>query len=125
MNEPLLSRRSFVQRSLATVSAAVALPNLIAQRASGAGTRPPRPVRLIHQTDLFRPYNDPDDHFDLACVYALAERGAIDLAGILCDSPPPWLKGDPDVTSAAMLSHLTGMATPFVVGMPQPNLSSR
>lgn len=27
---------------------------------------------LIHQTDLFRLHNDPDDHFDLACVYTLA-----------------------------------------------------
>lgn len=32
------------------------------------------PVPLIHQTDLFRPHFDPDDHWDLACVFALAAR---------------------------------------------------
>ena len=37
---------------------------------------------MLHVTDLFRPHMDPDDHWDLACVYALAYRGDIDLKGI-------------------------------------------
>ena len=35
-------------------------------------------VPVIHITDLHRPHVDPDDHWDLACVYALAYRGDID-----------------------------------------------
>jgi len=55
---------------------------------------------LIHQTDLFRPHNDPDDHFDLAVVYALAFQGRIDLRGVVIDHPPPQFDGDPDVVTA-------------------------
>ena len=77
------------------------------------------PLRLVHQTDLFRPHGDPDDHFDLACVYALAQRGAVRLDGVLCDFPPPRRTGDPDLAAVAMLNYLTGLATPMVVGMPQ------
>jgi hypothetical protein len=73
----------------------------------------------VHQTDLFRPHVDPDDHFDLACVYALAQRGAIQLRGVLCDFPPPGHAGDPDIAALAMLNHLTGLGVPLVVGMPQ------
>jgi len=32
---------------------------------------------MLHVTDLFRPHIDPDDHWDLACVYALACRGGM------------------------------------------------
>jgi hypothetical protein len=32
-------------------------------------------IPTLHQTDLFRPHADPDDHWDLACVYALAAHG--------------------------------------------------
>ena len=28
-------------------------------------------ITTIHETDLFRPHGDPDDHFDLACQFAL------------------------------------------------------
>lgn len=75
---------------------------------------------LVHQTDLFRPHNDPDDHWDLACVFALAKLGRAHLRGILIDSPPgpPVLmhKSDPDVGAVAQLSHLTGISAPIAVG---------
>ncbi|MGX9182146.1 hypothetical protein [Mesorhizobium sp. BHbdii] len=50
-------------------------------------------IRLLHQTELFRPYADPDDHWDLACVYALAAAGLLDLGGVLVDVPPEDLPG--------------------------------
>jgi len=84
-----------------------------------------KPIPLIHQTDLFRPHGDPDDHFDLAVVYALAQMGAVDLLGTLCDFPPPRRTGDPDTVAVAMLNHLTGLAAPLVVGMPQRPESRR
>jgi len=37
---------------------------------------------------LFRPHNDPDDHWDLACAFALAKTGLCPLAGVLIDFPP-------------------------------------
>ena len=38
-----------------------------------------KPVPTLHVTDLFRPHNDPDDHWDLATQYALACQGRVDL----------------------------------------------
>jgi len=77
-------------------------------------------VALLHQTDLFRPHNDPDDHFDLAGVYALAYQNRIDLKGILIDYPPDHKNGDPDVKSIGQMNFITGLNVPFAVGSNQP-----
>jgi hypothetical protein len=77
------------------------------------------PTEIIHQTDLFRPYNDPDDHWDLACLYALAARGAVTLRGVLIDAPP-LPRFNPDVEAVAQMNALHGMAVPCVVGAHQP-----
>ena len=74
-----------------------------------------RPV--FHQTDIFHPHADPDDHWDLACNYALANRGDIDLQGIMIDYPP-WA-GDPALAAVAQLNFITGLAVPVVVGTSQ------
>lgn len=75
---------------------------------------------FIHQTDLFRPHNDPDDHWDLACAFAIAKHGWATLAGVLIDHPPgpPVLNhaSDPDVGAVAQLAHLTGNNPSIAVG---------
>jgi len=75
---------------------------------------------MIHVTDLFRPHNDPDDHWDLACVFALAHQGRIDLKGILIDYPPARRQAgyNPDVMAVAQMNHLTGLHVPVAVGSP-------
>lgn len=86
-------------------------------------SEPIQPPRFLHQTDLFRPHNDPDDHWDLACVFALAATRMASVAGILIDHPPgaPILnhKSDPDVGAVAQLSYLTGIHPPIAVGRPE------
>lgn len=107
-----MGRADWTRRELMAVGA-----GLLASGATGAaGPVDGRPVPLIHQTDLFRPHMDPDDHFDLACAFALARSGRVQLLGILCDAPPPGHTGDPDLAAVAMLNHLTGLAVPMVVG---------
>ena len=64
---------------------------------------------LLHQTDLFHPHGDPDDHWDLACVFSLARAGRFGLAGILIDYPPDFIDGDPAVQAVAQLAHCHGM----------------
>jgi hypothetical protein len=79
------------------------------------------PVPVIHVTDLYRPHIDPDDHWDLACVYALAHRGDIDLRAVLIDYPPAGRDGhDPDIAAVAQMNRVTGLAVPVAVGSPTP-----
>jgi len=82
-----------------------------------AGQQPPL---VIHATDLFRPHGDPDDHWDLATLYALAAQNRVDLRAVLIDYPPPRRgKADPDVAAVAQMNYLTGKAVPAVVGCPR------
>ena len=93
----------------------------------------PRP--FVHTTDLFRPYNDPDDHWDLATAFALAWRGELDLQAILADNPqnleemPDRLKitedyvdnhmhvpRSPDVAAVAQLNYITDKGVPVTTG---------
>jgi hypothetical protein len=71
---------------------------------------------MLHQTDLFHPHEDPDDHWDLACVYALAFAGQLDLKGIVIDHPPEGHPGAPDALGIAQLNYVTGLNVPFTVG---------
>jgi hypothetical protein len=73
-------------------------------------------VPVIHQTDLFHPHADPDDHWDLACIYALAASGKISLQGTVIDYPPNPQYGNPAVCSVAQLNRITGFAVPVSVG---------
>ena len=73
---------------------------------------------MLHVTDLFRPYADPDDHWDLACVYALAMRGDVELLETMIDSPPRD-RYDPDVQAVPQMNYLTGLSVPVIVGSPR------
>ncbi len=80
-------------------------------------------IPVLHTTDLFRPHMDPDDHWDLACIYALAHRGDIDLKGILIDHPPRK-NHNPDMMAVAQMNLICGIFAPVAVGSPNP-LKSR
>jgi hypothetical protein len=74
---------------------------------------------LIHATDLFRPHADPDDHFDLASVFALAAQGRFELLAVMIDHPPEGMAADPDVLAVAQLNRITGFAVPVLTGTPR------
>lgn len=83
-------------------------------------------VPLIHCTDLFHPPADPDDTWDLATVFALAQSGHVDLRGVVFD----WLQedtarkcfwaGDPGVVTLAQMNYITGRSVPGAVGSSVP-----
>ena len=74
-------------------------------------------INFIHQTDIFHPHVDPDDHWDLATVYAMAAQGYLDLRGIMFDYPPAYRAGDPATLAMAQIGHLTGITgIPFSIG---------
>jgi hypothetical protein len=108
----LMTRRNFMKTS-SVVAAAPGTSSAAASQSSAA-------VPMLHVTDLFRPHNDPDDHWDLACVYALVHQGRADLRAILADYPPAPQNADPDVLGVAQMNYLTGQAVPVVVGSPRP-----
>ncbi len=62
---------------------------------------------------------DPDDHWDLACQYALAVRQWTDLKGILIDYPPDTSR-EPDVFAVAQMNDITGRTVPVAVGSSIP-----
>ncbi len=110
---PKLTRRGFI--AAAAGGAALCLGG--AWGAAGEKRNPGK--AMIHVTDLFRPYADADDHWDLACVYALAYQGRIELAGIMIDHPPEDFGRDPDVQAVAQMNRITGLAVPVFVGSPR------
>jgi hypothetical protein len=76
---------------------------------------------FIHVTDLCRPHLDPDDHWDLACVYALARRGDIELKGVVIDYPPAGrTECNPDIAAVAQMNRIAGLSVPVAVGSPHP-----
>ena len=77
-------------------------------------------VPVIHQTDLFHPHADPDDHWDAACQFALAYSEDIDLRGILMDYPlVDSYKGDPSIQAVNQMNYLTGQSVRIGVGLPK------
>lgn len=70
---------------------------------------------IIHQTDLFRPHEDPDDHWDLALQFALQHYGLTNISAILLDSP--LLCGGchklPDTVALEMLNGYYKAKVPF------------
>lgn len=106
------SRRGFLRTGAFAAGAAVVRLPTAAAPAQGGVTATP----LIHVTDLFHPHGDPDDHFDLAVAYALAQRGAFDLRGVVIDYPPDFRAGDPAVVAVAQMNRLTGLSVPVSIG---------
>jgi hypothetical protein len=76
-------------------------------------------IPVIHQTDLFHQHGDPDDHWDLACQFALAYMDEIDLKGVLIDYPLDFGHGDPSIQSVSQMNYITGLSVPVGVGMPK------
>lgn len=73
-------------------------------------------VPVIHSTDLFHPHEDPDDHYDLACLFAIEEfdlKGIIlDLGGLQAQKP-----GRPAVEQ---MMAIAGRRCPVAVGLSRP-----
>jgi len=107
-----ISRRVFLGTAGAVGVAAMCSSAGFGQEAK----RPRGKIPVVHATDLFRPHMDPDDHWDLACMYALAHKEDIELKAVVIDYPPAGK--DPDIAAIAQLNHITGLGVPAVVGSP-------
>ena len=68
---------------------------------------------VIYSTDLFHPHDDPDDHFDLATLFALPE---LELRAILLDQGDQQLKRPGSIPLNQMM-RLAGRQVPFAIGL--------
>ena len=78
-----------------------------------ADSKQPRRIPLIYSTDLFHPHDDPDDHFDLANVFAMPE---LDVKAILLDLGTKQKKKPGRIPVEQML-RLTGRKIPYATGL--------
>jgi hypothetical protein len=107
MNDALMSFRSYCLRWFATLLAAGLL--IPAGLARAAAPRTP----VIYGTDLFHPHVDPDDHFDLATLFALPE---LEVKAILLDQGDRQLT-KPGSIPLGQMARLTGRQVPFALGL--------
>lgn len=73
-------------------------------------------IPIIHSTDLFHPHDDPDDHYDLATLFALDE---FDIKGIVLDSgrhPDAQVERFGD-TPIEQMMKITGRKVPYAIGL--------
>ncbi len=83
------------------------------------GAEPAAPVPIIYSTDLYHPHDDPDDHFDLATLFAIPE---FDIKAIVIDTGSRG-KDRPGRVVVEQLMHLTGRQVPVAIGLSE-NLAS-
>ena len=82
----------------------------------GAGGEDLRSVPVIYCTDLFHPHDDPDDHFDLATLYAMPE---LDIKGVVLDQGRKQLER-PGRFPVSQMNQITGRNVPAVIGLADP-----
>lgn len=71
------------------------------------------PVPIVYSSDLMHPHDDPDDHFDLACLYAMPQ---LDPKAIILDNGASQ-KERPGFTPVWQLNYLTGRHVPAATGL--------
>ena len=97
---------------ISALSLCVCLAVALVASAARTGAAPAR-VPVVYGTDLFHPHVDPDDHFDLATLFALPE---FDVRAILLDQGDRQLQRPGAIPLRQML-RLTGRQVPFAVGL--------
>jgi len=73
----------------------------------------PSSIPLVYCTDLFHPHDDPDDHLDLATVFALPE---FDIKAILLDQGDKQIRKPGRIPVEQMLA-MTGRRVPYASGL--------
>jgi hypothetical protein len=107
-----LSRRHFFFGFPSSRFLALACLLLPARTVNAADDATPR-VPILYSTDLFHPHDDPDDHFDLATLFAVPE---FDIRGIVLDAGKNEAVRTGEVPLRQMM-HLTGRQVPYARGL--------
>ncbi len=73
-------------------------------------------VPIVYSTDLFHPHADPDDHYDLACLFAMPE---FDIRGIILDLGGTQA-AQPGRPAVEQMMHIAGRKVPYGFGLSRP-----
>jgi len=73
-------------------------------------------VPVIYCSDLFHPHDDPDDHFDLACLYAIRQ---LDVKVIILDQGRKQQQR-PGSVAVRQMNTITGRQIPWEIGLADP-----
>ena len=76
-------------------------------------------IPVIYSTDLYHPAMDPDDNFDLACLFSIKE---FDIKAIIIDNAAR-VSVNPGVIPIEQIEFISGRAVPYAVGLKE-NLKS-
>jgi hypothetical protein len=81
-------------------------------------------IPVIYSTDLFHPFDDPDDHYDLATLFALPE---LDVKGVIIDRSNireqrtyQSFPKRPGIVALQQMSFLSGREVPIALGLTRP-----
>jgi hypothetical protein len=80
----------------------------VAQPNTKAGSVP-----IIYTTDLYHPHDDPDDHYDLATLFAIHE---FDIRAIVIDTGQRGANR-PGIPAIQQIMHITGRTVPYSIGL--------
>jgi hypothetical protein len=98
----------------ARFGALVILALSMASAAESPGSSSPRSrVPVVYSTDLLHPHEDPDDHFDLACLYSMPD---VDLRAIILDNGASQAER-PGFKPVWQLNYLSGRHVPAAIGL--------
>jgi len=72
-----------------------------------------RAIPIIYTSDLYHPHDDPDDHFDLATLFAIPE---FDIRAIVIDTGQRGADR-PGVVAIQQMMQITGRTAPYSTGL--------
>jgi hypothetical protein len=70
-------------------------------------------IPVIYSTDLYHPPMDPDDNFDLACLFSLME---LDIQAIIIDNAAK-VPVNPGIIPIKQMESITGRNVPYATGL--------
>ncbi len=80
---------------------------------SGLQDSPDERIPVLYGTDLLHPHDDPDDHFDLAAIYAMNE---LDIKGVILDLGAQQVHR-PGRIPVSQMNRITGREVPAAIGL--------
>ena len=92
---------------------------MIAVSPGCANVKQEKSIPVIYSTDLYHPAMDPDDNFDLACLFSIRE---FDIKAIIIDNAAR-IPVTPGIIPIEQIEHISGRSVPYAVGL-KDNLKS-